>query len=551
MPERARSDHGHDTRTRVVIAGAGVAAFEAALGLRALAEDRVEVEFVAPDNRFWYRPLAVAEPFERGEARSFELGKLAAAAGAVYMPGSVVGVDAERRVLHTSVGGTIPFDVALVACGAVPHEALSGGLTFRGPADSEKFSALLGELASGDIRRLVFAIPRGPVWPLPLYELALMTADHLRSNRIHKVELALVTPEEEPLGLFGRPASDAVRELLEEREVVLHTSVYPSEVLEEGLLLSPTGVVPADRVVALPSLRGPRIDGLPQTIDGFVPVDAHARVDGLVDVFAAGDITNYPIKQGGVAAQQADAAAEAIAADAGADVTMHPFHPVLRGVLFTGGVPRYLRRETSDVRDTSTVSTEALWWPPAKIAGRYLAPFLAAFAGVEPAEEEPPAAAVLAVEVELDDSARRTSSWSDLVGDDEPHEGRRVRDVAGDVLVVAPEDTLAEVAEAMLARDLGSAVVAEYGRLIGILTARDLLRAFAGRVHSSDARARSWMTADPIAVSADTTIEAAVLLMQECGVHHLPVVDDERPVAMLGLRQAVRATGQVLRARAR
>jgi sulfide:quinone oxidoreductase len=534
-----------------VIAGAGVAAFEAALGLRALAEDRVEVEFVAPDNRFWYRPLAVAEPFERGEARSFELGKLAAAAGAVYMPGSVVGVDAERRVLHTSVGGTIPFDVALVACGAVPHEALSGGLTFRGPADSEKFSALLGELASGDIRRLVFAIPRGPVWPLPLYELALMTADHLRSNRIHKVELALVTPEEEPLGLFGRPASDAVRELLEEREVVLHTSVYPSEVLEEGLLLSPTGVVPADRVVALPSLRGPRIDGLPQTIDGFVPVDAHARVDGLVDVFAAGDITNYPIKQGGVAAQQADAAAEAIAADAGADVTMHPFHPVLRGVLFTGGVPRYLRRETSDVRDTSTVSTEALWWPPAKIAGRYLAPFLAAFAGVEPAEEEPPAAAVLAVEVELDDSARRTSSWSDLVGDDEPHEGRRVRDVAGDVLVVAPEDTLAEVAEAILARDLGSAVVAEYGRLIGILTARDLLRAFAGRVHSSDARARSWMTADPIAVSADTTIEAAVLLMQECGVHHLPVVDDERPVAMLGLRQAVRATGQVLRARAR
>jgi CBS domain-containing protein len=230
---------------------------------------------------------------------------------------------------------------------------------------------------------------------------------------------------------------------------------------------------------------------------------------------------------------------------------MHPFHPVLRGVLFTGGVPRYLRRETSDVRDTSTVSTEALWWPPAKIAGRYLAPFLAAFAGVEPAEEEPPAAAVLAVEVELDDSARRTSSWSDLVGDDEPHEGRRVRDVAGDVLVVAPEDTLAEVAEAMLARDLGSAVVAEYGRLIGVLTARDLLRAFAGRVHSSDARARSWMTADPIAVSADTTIEAAVLLMQECGVHHLPVVDDERAVAMLGLRQAVRATGQVLRARAR
>jgi CBS domain-containing protein len=378
-----------------------------------------------------------------------------------------------------------------------------------------------------------------------------MTADRLRSDRIHKVELSFVTPEDEPLGLFGHVASDAVRELLEEREIVLRTSVYPSEVLEEGLLLSTADVLPADRVVALPSLRGPRIDGIPQTIDGFVPVDAHARVEGLVDVFAAGDITSYPVKQGGIAAQQADAAAEAIAADAGADVTMHPFRPVLRGMLLTGGVPRYLRRETSEDTDTSTVSTEALWWPPAKVAGRYLAPFLAAFAGVEPPEEEPVVEGALPVEIELEERARPATPPSELVSDDGAHEGWRARDVAGDVLVVAPEDTLAEVAEAMLARDVGSAVVAEYGRLIGIITARDLLRAFAGRVHSSEARARSWMTADPISVSADTTLETAVLLMQECGVHHLPVVEGERPVAMLGFRQAMRAAGLVARASVR
>ena len=544
MPGRAKSDHGHDQRTRVVIAGAGVAAFEAALGLRALAEDRVEVELVAPGHRFWYRPLAVAEPFGRGESRSFELGKLAAAAGATYSPGTVVGVDAERRVLHTSVGGTIPYDVALVACGAVPVDAVPGGLTFRGPGDTEKVSALLDELPSGEIRHLVFAVPRGAVWPLPIYELALMTAAHLRSHRIHGVELTLVTPEAEPLELFGEAASDAVRELLAERAIALRVGSYPSEVLEEGLLLFPTDVVPADRVVALPCLRGPRIDGLPQTIDGFVPVDAHGRVDGLVDVFAAGDITNFPVKQGGIAAQQADAAAETIAADTGADVTPRPFHPVLRGVLLTGGVPRYLRRELSESGDASTVSTEALWWPPAKIVGRYLAPFLAAFAGVEPPDDEPTAAEGVRVEIELEERARLSSRPSELMSDGERREGWRVRDVAGDVLVVAPEDTLGEVAEAMVARDIGSAAVAEQGRLIGILTARDMLRAFAGRVHSSEARVRAWMTADPVAVSADTTIETAVLLMRECGIHHLPVVDGERPVAMLGLRQAVRATGR-------
>ena len=63
-------------------------------------------------------------------------------------------------------------------------------------------------------------------------------------------------------------------------------------------------------MIALPSLSGQRIDGVPQTRDGFVPVDRHGRVDGLPDVYAAGDITRFPVKQGGLAAQQADAAAE-------------------------------------------------------------------------------------------------------------------------------------------------------------------------------------------------------------------------------------------------
>jgi len=121
-------------------------------------------------------------------------------------------------------------------------------------------------------------------------------------------------------------------------------------------------------------------------------------------------------------------------------------------------------------------------------------------------------------------------------------EGATVEQVmSADFLVVAPEDTLGEVAEKMRTRDVGSVLVTHYGRLIGILTSRDMLRALAGRVHSSEARAREWMTVEPITVSANTTLEAAALLMTEHHIHHLPVVEGERHVGMVGTRDVVRS----------
>lgn len=530
--------------TRVVIAGGGVAGLEAALALRALMENRVSVEMLAPEPHFWYRPLAVAEPFDLGEARRFELSELAAAAGATFSPGALAGVDAGRRLAHTSTGSSIPYDVLLVACGADPTLAVPGALSFRGPADTERIRTLLEEIVAGQVGRVAFVVPWGAVWSLPIYELALMTAAYLAERELGGVELALVTPEDEPLQLFGRAGSEAVRELLAERGIAVRTGSCPIEVVDGELRLVPEGKIAADRVVALPRLRGPRIDGLPQTAEGFVPVDAHGQVHALSDVFAAGDITTFPVKQGGIAAQQADAAAEMIAANAGADITPQPCRPVLRGLLLTGRQPRYLRHDiTGGAGDTSAASPEPLWWPPAKIVGRYLAPFLGALAGVEGPPEVLSAPGAVPVEVELDAAtvhglaALRLETAPDA--DDEG--GATVAEaMSSDPLVVAPEDTLGEVAEKMRARDLGSALVADYGRLIGILTSRDLLRAFAGRVHPSEARVREWMTAEPVAVSPATPIEAAVTLMTEYGFHHLPVLDDGRPTGMLGLRQAAR-----------
>jgi hypothetical protein len=188
-------------------------------------------------------------------------------------------------------------------------------------------------------------------------------------------------------------------------------------------------------------LRGPRIDGLPQTVEGFLSVDAHGQVHGLADVFAAGDITSFPVKQGGIAAQQADAAAEMIAANAGADLAPQPFRPVLRGLL-TGRQPHYLRHEiTGGAGDVSVASPEPLWWPPAKIVGRYLAPFLGAFAGVESPPEAPAAPGAVPVEVELD--AAKVQGLAavrlEVARDAEGEGGATVADVmSSDPLVVAP-----------------------------------------------------------------------------------------------------------------
>jgi CBS domain-containing protein len=359
------------------------------------------------------------------------------------------------------------------------------------------------------------------------------------------IEISLVTPEAEPLQLFGQEASRAVRTLLDERGIAIHSRAHPVEAREGELLLVADGIVVADRVVALPRLQGPRIGGIPQTFEGFVPVDLHGRVTGLADVYAAGDITTFSVKQGGIAAQQAETAARSIAAVAGADVVPRPFRPVLRGLLLTGDGPRYLRGELVGVAgETSEASPEPLWWPPAKIVGRYLAPFLARVADLGSPEAAPEWS--LSVEVELDPVAEENrrdrvleAALEEALG--ESSAGTIGEVMTADPLVVAPEDTLGEVAEKMRDRDVGSALVADSGRLIGILTSRDMLRALAGRVHSSEARVRQWMTAEPIVVAPGTALEAAAILMVEHHIHHLPVVDGERPVGMVGMREVVRS----------
>ena len=115
-----------------------------------------------------------------------------------------------------------------------------------------------------------------------------------------------------------------------------------------GFVLAGDRRIDVSRTIALPVPAGPAIAGLPADPGGFIPVDEHGRVPGIEDVYAAGDATTFPIKQGGLAAQQAVAAAEAIAARHGADLDPQPFRPVLRGMLLTGGQERWLRAPAGD-----------------------------------------------------------------------------------------------------------------------------------------------------------------------------------------------------------
>ena len=387
-----------DNRRRVVVAGAGVAGLETALALQALAPEHASVELIAPEDEFVYRPLAVTEPFHVGEVRRFPLARLIEAAGADLRHGALDAVDPDEKRVTLTDGSTVEYDVLVLALGAQPLPAVPGALTFSGaPTDTAHLAGLLEQLTIRELQRLVFAVPAASTWPLPLYELALLTGEYLAEHLTH-AELIVVTPEEQPLGVFGTRASEAIAQLLDMRGIGLQTDTVPISFDDRRLRLSNGGTLAADAVVALPKLEGARILGLPQDERGFVPTDDYGRVAGLTDVYSAGDLTQSSIKQGGVAAQEADAVAEAIAADAGASVQPSPCRPVLRGLLLTGFVPRFLRHGEDG---PSIVDTQPLWWPPGKIVGRYLSPFLAEHLGLAMSSDAPPADA-LPIEVAVD-----------------------------------------------------------------------------------------------------------------------------------------------------
>jgi sulfide:quinone oxidoreductase len=364
----------------VLVVGGGVAGLEAVLALRDLGGDRIATTMITPNPEFVYRPMTVREPFGYATAHRYPLEEIARDIGVGLVADSFESLDSDRRLVHTLAGEQLSYDALLLALGARMSTCYKHAITIDDTRIDELLHGLIQDIEGGYVQRLAFVIPSGPAWALPIYELALLCATSAYDMNID-LSITIATPEDAPLAIFGAAVSQGVSQLLGEHGILTITSAH-CEVPESGRVsINPGGRhLHADRIVALPKLVGPSLQGVPAGAPGgFIPVDVHCRVRGLEGVYAAGDATDFPVKHGGIAAQQADLAAQSIAALAGVADQPKPFHPVMQGMLLTGGRPRYLSAQITGGHGSSSAFSETPTWSPAtKIAAKYLAPYLEA-----------------------------------------------------------------------------------------------------------------------------------------------------------------------------
>lgn len=367
----------------MLIAGGGVAGLEALLALNATAGDRVRLTLISPAADFSYRPLAVAEPFSLGHAYSVPLSRFAGDTGAELVTAAVVGVDDGVGQVRLSDRGTRPFDALLLAPGGRAVAGVDRATTWFPGGDSDVYGGLLRDLEEGYSKRLAIVVPPGAVWPLPAYELALMTAGEAKAMGQEDVHITVVTPEHAPLSLFGDEASAAVADELSQAGVDLKTGVVARSA-EGGLVLEPGGArLDVQRVFAVPRIVGPALEGIAHDAEGFILADDDALVQGATRTWAAGDGVQSPVKFGGLATHQARLAAAAIARLAGAEDVPDPGEPVLHGRLLVG-------RGTRRLAARGDAEGAPLWWPSGKIAGEHLPRWLTEHGVVPQGAEAPP-----------------------------------------------------------------------------------------------------------------------------------------------------------------
>lgn len=360
---------------RVIVAGGGVAALETCLALRALAGDRVHVTLIAPEPYFVHRPTGEHDPLSVRGLERVRVARVARAAGADPRLDRVAAVDPSARRVFTAQGYELAYDALVLAIGAVPLEVPEGAQPFDA-GHAAGCRSLLRRLRAGADESLAFVEPPGPTQAFDLYDLVLEAAVSLRREHRDAV-LTLVTAEPAPLAILGRRASALLAMTLGGHGVQVIDSAYVRSVGPGHIDVAPSSRrIAADRVIAAPRLAGPNLAHLDCDADGFLPVDTLGRVLGIRHVFAAGDCTSFPVKHPSLAAQQADAVATAIAAEAGARIDPAPFEPVLKGVL-----PSRLRwfveaPLTGGRGDATLVSALPFWSPRLRFDARFLGPLL-------------------------------------------------------------------------------------------------------------------------------------------------------------------------------
>jgi sulfide:quinone oxidoreductase len=371
------------SRHHIVIAGGGIAGLEALIALRMQAPEHCRVTLVSPGESFGYRPLGVEEPFGGGGGRRFSLGAICNDLRASHARDGLAAVDAEAGTVRMQSGADLAYDSLIIALGAIPYPAFGSGVTFDRERDAESFDEFLVDVDDRFVDRVTVVVPERVGWTLPAYELALAIADFGSRPAGRTIGVTLVTHEPEPLAAFGTTISRTVADVLAGAGIEIFTG-REALVMSEGALVVGSRWITTDRIVALPRLAGPRPRGVACDIRGFILVDEHGRVPDAPGVYAVGDGADHPIKQGGLAAQQADAAVADILWRMGVAPPPRPPAPVLRGILRTSSGTLYLEADLGPGRaaEGSIASWTPLWPVPGRVASRWLASYLGSgFAG--------------------------------------------------------------------------------------------------------------------------------------------------------------------------
>jgi sulfide:quinone oxidoreductase len=386
---------------------------------------RSRAALIAPERSFSYRPLSTSVPFSFLDERSRTLDELAHGLGASLVRDGLAQVDEARGRVLTSNGDFLPYDTLVLAVGARVARTRRALTWRRGRERLSELTALLHGLEDDSVRSVAFVVPPRAAWPVDAYELALVASLAARRG-VSGTKVSVLTAETTPLEAFGSAPGEAVRVEFERAGIELITGVdvgVPDAHEEAGrdafssavarishrrqrqesrdellLRLGPNGSVAVDRAVFVPAVHGPAIAGTAHDHSGFVRVDEHARVPGQNGIYAVGDVTALSLKHSTLASAQGTAAAEMIAADAGADITPEPWSRTLYGIVTVP--PHFPGAPGSPWLPDGEPVTHCLWWPPGHVAGRHLAPYLASLdPGVRPGLEWHPNGVPVAVSV--------------------------------------------------------------------------------------------------------------------------------------------------------
>jgi len=285
-----------NARTKVLIAGGGVAGLEAILALRAIAPGRFDIELVTPQRHITSRSLCTRPPFLRATATRTELATITAEHGVRLTRDALELVEPDLHEVLTQGGARRPYDVLVLALGTRPAVSVQGAMPFRGLQDLDAVTAALDTVTS-----VAYIASSTSMWTAPLYDVAVQTAAWATHHQ-KALDVLVVTAERVGESLSARLA-DARIEVVDEAVVERFSGGH--------LELADGRRVAVGLAVALPHLTCPRVRGMPsRSLDGFAVVDDTGQAAGVADIYAVGDMTGRRV----LAAEQAGTAADAIAA---------------------------------------------------------------------------------------------------------------------------------------------------------------------------------------------------------------------------------------------